>query len=219
MKKLMPKTLNISGLKYDVEFPYTPETNDAILGTHVWPYLKIRVVGKYNNKKRPWCKIHEVLIHEILHAVDFMYGTYIGMDHSMLTQFGIGWYQVLVDNELNLKEGELPKTVKVGGFTYKVIHPYAFKDECDTCYSSSHNEAGLFRLSTEGVEGDYADSFIKMNLVELIMYSIGYVYVGESCTSDMSAIISRMSCGLYQVFVDNNIEELIKLGAEKDEEG
>jgi len=196
---MIPKKVNVGGLWYTVQYPYSPETDDTLLGLHTWSKLDIKIVGN-----RSMDRVLETLFHEMLHAVEYHCGLEGEDFHECLSQLSVGWSQVLRDNVLQ----PIPKRVRIGAFDYTVKFPHIFSDQIHTTYSMNRNSTGMIYLAGSDEEGELEDEFILMNFIEVLTYCICYVYVGGG--EDFSVHLSRVGRSLYQVIVDNKLGELFR---------
>jgi hypothetical protein len=103
----IPKRIKIGGCTYRVIMPYVFRDNESCLvgmcDTSLQE-IKIATVNQYGEKRHEEALEH-TLMHEILHAVDFVYGCEIGNKGSecedIIDQLARGLLQVIRDNRLN----------------------------------------------------------------------------------------------------------------------
>lgn len=205
MKIKLPKTISIGGNIITVEFPYTFKHDEELLGLYEHIESNIKITDKWNSKIRSECNVHESLIHEAFHGIDYIY---CGGDinHDLLTQLSLGWYQVLVDNII-FTHKSIPNKVKIGGFEFKILKEYEFYDD-DGTYAFVNSICQEIGLSTHKTSSEY----IKRQLTYVITRAIMYYYFSceEIDIDDMT--LQRFSNGIHQVFKDNKIEALVKSG-------
>jgi len=210
--KLMPKTLKIGGFIYDVIYPHKFETENNLLGLHEYQEIKIKVADEYIGKKLPWSRRHEILTHEILHAIDHVFSEG-KLEEGDLSKLSVGLYQVLRDNNLNLKRDSwFPKYIKIGGFRYSIIPSHKFLDEVHVTYCYVSNLENKIMLSREG-----KSPFLKARLMESIFLALCSIYLtGDPANEYLMCSSNMVGNGLYQVIVENNIEDLINAGITED---
>lgn len=217
---LMLDMVKIGGIKYDVEFPFQIETNEELLGMHYLPLSKIRVVDTFNGDKLTWCRIHELFIHEIFHAIDHSYCNTINEErikHPSITKLSFGWHQVLTDNNLNIKDFKTyPKYVKVGGFKYEIVSKHQFKDEINEVWYDVKNIKNKLYFTDKTYEGKLSNDFKSLCLCTAILYAVCSVYMGEEEDEALIYNMSSLGSGIHQVLKDNDIENIIKNGIRYD---
>ena len=217
-KSRMLKTLKVGGLNYQIIYPYLFETNAVLLGLHEGDQARIKISKQFLNLDRHWTKIVETLLHEVIHAVDHVYaGNILVEDEVFILSNYI--YQIVRDNDLNIKKSVLPEFVQVGAFSYNVNN-YTFNDDSNSAATVEH-ETLKFLISDRDINGNDYHKGIKMtNFIYLLTCCIcemstiprGFMY-GEKTGNGISNH-QAFAAGLYQVFVDNELEKLIKSDGE-----
>lgn len=217
-KSRMLKTLKVGGLNYQIIYPYVFETNAVLLGLHEGDQARIKVTKRFLNLERHWCKITETLLHEILHAVDHVYAGNILIEDEVFILSNY-LYQIVRDNDLNIKKSILPESVRIGAFDY-AVSTYEFCDDSNSAATVEH-ETLKFMISDRDANGNDYHSGIKMTnfmylltccICELSTIPRGFMY-GEKTGNGVSNH-QAFAAGLYQVFVDNDLEKLIKSDGE-----
>jgi len=217
---LMLKKVKIGGIKYDIVFPYKTETNKNLIGMHVLSSSQIYIIDEFDGYKLSWCKIHETLLHEILHGISNVYCNNVeceGISHSSITKISIGLYQVIRDNNLNIKNFvDYPKQIKVGGFTYDIIKDFKFADEPTTVWFDIKQTRTKLYFSGER-DGEINSNDFKASLFCMgLLYAICGVYLAEDEDVPLIANMNSFGQGIQQVLKDNNIEKMIKNGIKAD---
>lgn len=95
---------------------------------------------------------------------------------------------------------KLTKSIKVGGFEYKIIYPYKFKERTDTLGYISNDRQEIL-ISGYDIDGN---KLPKQKIFELfiheVLHAIDHVYnsggLGEKD-------INQMGFGIHQVLIDN----------------
>ena len=208
MKKL-PSKIKIGGMDYKVLYPYEFEDDSSVsTGLHEAGTNLIKISEYEDGIKRHPHKILETFIHEIVHAVDFVYVKY-ELSEKFVTVFSKGLTGVLLNNNLKLSERgyQLVKKVKIGGYEYKVIYPYKFRDTGSFLTSDLNNATFIIRIAKE----DFDSTYIKANLLYCVSVGIFSTYFFNSVEDeyeDCEINWKSFSQGLFQVIVDNKLEKL-----------
>lgn len=210
--KDVPSKIKCGGNTYQVELIKNfPDKGDNILGLCNIAQNKIIISLGYNGNKRPIYRLHESLLHECLHLVEYEWS--FCLHHDFLNQFSIGLYQVLRENDLKLGEKGLPKKLKIGGMIYKIIFPYTFYD--DTCSNSSFLadadslEIKVSEIDDSGLKAHH--SYISQDFLYSVLNAIYATYLNSF--KDIAPSDEAFSClvkGVYQVIVDNKLNDLFR---------
>lgn len=217
-KSRMLKTLKIGGLNYQIIYPYVFETNAILLGLHEGDQVRIKISKQFMNLERQWTKIIETVLHEIVHAVDHVYAGNILIEDEVFIISNY-LYQIIRQNDLNIRKSILPETVRIGAFDY-TVETYEFNDDSNSAATVEH-ETLRFLISDRDMNGNDYNKGIKMtNFIFLITCCIcemstiprGFTY-GEKMGNGISNH-QAFAAGLYQVFMDNDLEKLIKSDGE-----
>lgn len=209
--KNIPKEVKIGGSKYKVKLINTfIEQSKNLLGLSCVPQKEIIISKVFNDNIRDIRKIHESFLHECLHMVEFEWN--LDIDHPVLTQLSVGLYQVLVDNDLQFYKNTVIKSIKVGGFRYKVIYPYTFVDTGITVQAFNPDSDSL---EVKVTDIDYTGSkcsveYVKQVLFGCIMYLINLTYNGEHWGDIEDNDLYTYSRGIYQLIKDNKLNELFR---------
>jgi len=135
MKKRVnfPSKIKIGGHSFEVIYPYTFRVEENTLGQCHYSQCKIRIQDSDSGMERDVSKIKSSFLHELLHIIDHIYNSNrindLDDEEDIIIRLTSGWFQVLTDNDLFLdKPHKMPKTIKIGGFKYKVIYPFDFEE-------------------------------------------------------------------------------------------
>lgn len=217
MRVKMPRKVKVGGMVYDVVFPYVFSEDIKIAALHESRQNTIKVSKLWMGKQRAVSKIHESFLHEIFHAVDVVYCGDV-LDHDCIYLLASGLYQVLVDNKLNLGvERRMPKKVKIGGFYYNIDFPFCSQDMEGVNHISQHEWLEV-KLSGYNLDYDFDWRFTKQGLLQAVMNCLCVCHhmnpeeIGEEDSNGSIKNVTCLSNGLYQVIVDNKIEELFRNG-------
>jgi len=204
----IPKKIKVGPMRYKVLYPHTFIEDSSYFGLHDGCSSIIKISDTENDTIRnPLC-IVETLLHECIHAIDFVF---VGqkLEEKTVEKFSEHLLQVFVDNDINLYDNDImPETVIVSGFTYKVIFPHTFVDTADDIASSINRPKLKFYISGEENGEIHSNMFIKMNLFYMILCSILRLNCFNGGEIDFD--LKTLSVGLLQVFVENKLTELIK---------
>jgi hypothetical protein len=223
---LLPETVKIGGYDYDVIFPYDFDEAPGFTGLHNYPSGIIKVA----DKGRPWAKIHETLLHEIFQGLDYIYfgGT---LGPGQIQKLAMGWYQLLRDNDIDWQDFEkIPKSVKVGGYTYKIDYPYRFVDRTEVTWTQTNHQRLFIRMSNGTLDEEWPARFVKQNLAFVLNTAVNNVYmefpIEDHIADDETEydypppqMLHVASMAIFQVLVDNPIEDCINNGVKIDEGG
>lgn len=99
---------------------------------------------------------------------------------------------------------KIPKTLKIGGHTYKIIFPYVFTERFDRLGDCDKDNC-LIRITGTDASISRAESAITVTFIHEILHAIdgitGHrIFSGEHGENKIEAL----SEGIYQVLVDNN---------------
>lgn len=200
-----PKTLKVGGMVYKIIFPYTFTANQDCAGLHNGETAVIRVANKC-----PTDIILETLLHELLHAIDTVYCNSL-LEEDYININSKAWFQVLKENNLYLLEDKMPKRIKVGGFYYDINFPYFFEEFENNLAGQTANFDLKIRINNDS-DGEKNDSrFVKVCLIFCIQNAIcNLVFSSEKEEKSIEVFKSKsFAYGLYQVLVDNKIEQII----------
>jgi hypothetical protein len=202
----IPKKIKIGGFYYNVVFPYVFDENTDYLGLHDTEDLEIRITKYHHGLEVKVQRVHETVIHELLHGLSHVYcETDVVDSESIISRLSCGLYQVLRDNKNFTVYGKLnmPKTLRIGPFDIKVIYPFEFKDTNNNC--SYRTTVLEFR-----VDNRKRLEYAMVDLITGILYTIcDNVCIEED--QDINATqIRQLSTGLYQMLRDNKIEYMVR---------
>lgn len=203
----LPKKLKIGCVVYKVIYPYI-FTNDNYIGLHWSSRSNILISNKYNEKHRGNSKILETFIHEMLHAVDFIYLNTI-FNEEEIDNMGIMLTDVLVRNKnLNFDKDSIPKSIMIGPYYFKIKYPHKDIDNPEATYII-HAESCDIYLSKVDDGFDVNMTIIKSNLLISIFHVIFNcckINDRDPRTPDIIEVFSR---GILQVLLDNKLCTLI----------
>jgi len=204
----LPKKVKVGGVIFDVVYPYIFTEDPNFCGLHESFVCKLKIGGNNGELGRPNQKIIETFIHEVIHAVDFIYCGAV-LEEDSVNLLAKAWLQVLRDNVLGLCDEKMPKKIKVGGFIYDVVFPYFFRDATGiTASQVSQDQLTIWVADRDGPD-EYNLDFIKLNVVLMVLACIDFMYFNGGLECGDSNLKS-LAAGIHQVFKDNKIEELVK---------
>ena len=96
---------------------------------------------------------------------------------------------------------KIPKTLKVGGFNYKVIQGYKFKEK-ELAGQADHRSLEIRLSSIDPGGNKYAQAKIEECFLHELLHAVDCVY---NCNKLDEDTVDRLSNGLYQVLKDNKI--------------
>ncbi len=207
---ILPKTIKIGSFVYKILFPCDNIEPEGMVGLHEYHSATIKLSKVDGSSTRTDQKIVQTLLHEILHGIDAIYcGTIL--EESTIGMLASAWFQILIDNDFKFDIDNIPKKVKVCGITYTVISPYTFTELGTT--AGIDNPNATIRLSV-GINGTkFCTEFVFVNLIGSIISAILSSYsidmedregIGDT------KVINTLANGLYQIFTESNLIEIIK---------
>ena len=99
------------------------------------------------------------------------------------------------------------KPVEIGGFNFKVIYPYIFKERFDLCaqIDRTYEEIRIARNDENG--SPFCQHKLEESILHEILHGIDYIYNNDSLTEKQ---IEGLAMGLHQVLQKNNIYEIFE---------
>lgn len=222
-KTKLPKNLKVGGFNYEVVYPYN--FDDKIMGSDNLGLfepatLKIKVSGVDSGGiETPNSVVMYSFLHEIFHAIDRVYcsDNLDNMDQEIenktdnseitIPTLANGWYQVLKDNKI-FSIQSIPKKIKIFGYDYIINFPYDLEGEDHINISGIEYHKMMIKIRdihTHGIKYDFQN--IRHLLLSYITHAIVYYSIRYAPFTD--DLVNSFAFGLYQVLVDNNIEQLI----------
>jgi hypothetical protein len=209
----IPKKIKIGGVNYRIIFPYTFECSTSNAGIFDNEIGEIRIVGSDRDKPAPVERVHETLLHEVLHGIDRVYcgGA---LPHDTIYKLSMGWHQVFRDNDLLMHSDSLqvPKTIKIMGMEYKIKYPFGFIDSDDEWIAGQVlNYLLEMRISKRD-----NDDLVRASVIQCVTEAIvstqnldDKINEEENISGEMK---SQVSHGLHQVIMDSGIDILMRTG-------
>lgn len=112
--------------------------------------------------------------------------------------------KIVIDTE------KIPKQIKIGGRTVKIVYPYQFKER-DDLNGQAHLALGTIFLADKDGNGEkYPAEAVFETLIHEVIHCVCHIYNGEEQLEEKE--ICALSNGLYQVLVDNFTEKQPKEG-------
>jgi len=199
----VPKKLKIGGMSYDIIYPYDFEEDRSYLGLHQGLNNTIKLGNMNRGIKLPNDLILETFIHEIVHGIDFQYCG-ICFSEEQVELIGKILLTFFSQNEIGLNNDIIPKEVTIFCHRYEVVN-YTFTDTASCTQLDQLNLKILVDMDNK----DYHISALKSGLFEIILRTLFDMYgIDIKKIEDFSMI--PFSCGVYQVFKDNKLEEFIR---------
>ena len=118
-------------------------------------------------------------------------------------------YQVLRDNDLKLREANMPKSVKIGIFKYDVLFPYNFDFMAEPPAAQAHHEGLEFQISDAKCK-----EVRNQNLMYMIVCAVSNFLLdasklgsGDDETKHLRVCFAH---GFHQVVMDNKLDILFR---------
>jgi len=97
---------------------------------------------------------------------------------------------------------KIPSKIKIGGYIYKVIKDYKFKERIDLIGQADHDLLEI-RLSQKDTGGNQKEtSVIEATYIHEVLHCINKIYNGSKLEEKD---IIQLGEGLYQVLIDNGM--------------
>jgi hypothetical protein len=104
---------------------------------------------------------------------------------------------------------KMPKTLRVGGRTYRVIYPHSFDDMPKPLLGLCDNSKQVIRVSgRDSSGGTLCDEATLQTFLHEVLHAIDYVYGGAQVNrlENSEEIIDALAEGIMQVFRDNKLD-------------
>ncbi len=187
-------------MRYNVEYPVVFEDDSTTAGLHFGVFGSIQV-----------SKISSNGLHEVFHGIDLIFCC-DALSENTVEKISKAWIQVIADNDLFIKdENKYPKEVKIGPFKYAVsIGHNDFKGTIGDVVSAHNSEQLCLKVATRNGK-EFHPIYVKSNFMHVLFCAIIASYSIEAHADDVKNFNWKIfSNGVYQVFFENNLEELIK---------
>ena len=99
------------------------------------------------------------------------------------------------------------KPIEIGGFDFKVIYPYIFKERSDLCAQMDKTDEEIRIARKDESDSPYCQHKLEESIIHEILHGIDYIYNNDSLTEKQ---IECLSMGLHQVLQKNNIYEIFE---------
>jgi len=104
---------------------------------------------------------------------------------------------------------KIPKSLKIGGRSYKVLYPHIFTDSCQNLYGQHDSSGQTIKMADKDTFGvvRHPES-IAHTFMHEILHAVDNVYVGGKIQSldCCEHIIDQLAEGLCQVLKDNKLD-------------
>jgi hypothetical protein len=100
----------------------------------------------------------------------------------------------------------LPKSIKIGQYTYQVIFPYRFKERSDYAGQADHDLLELRISDVDQCGNIRPDSATFVVFIHEILHCIDRIYCMNRIGKEQAKeeLIEALAQGITQVFVDND---------------
>jgi hypothetical protein len=204
----LPRKVKVGCIKYDIIYPHSfYGIHDDLLGLCSSTSSKIFLTNRSPSGLVNDQKLTSVFLHEILHAIDYLF-LYSALEEKTIDIYANSLFQVFKYNDIEIKnKSHFPEVINVLGFDYDVIMSNDFPGAANHTFYISHDTSNIYLSDTDG-EITFSDTYLKLNLIASILHSINSI-----CNLDydnIETITRQLANGVYMVFSENNLEELIK---------
>ena len=97
---------------------------------------------------------------------------------------------------------KIPKSIKVGGHTVKVIYPYLFKERTDITGQYDHDMKEIRISNVDSAGNIRCESSIAQVFLHELFHAIDFVS-GHMLFTDNENALDGITEGVYQVLMDN----------------
>lgn len=97
---------------------------------------------------------------------------------------------------------QLPKSVKVGGHTYRVLFPYGFRERTDLAGQTDHQLLEMRIAEVDSSGNVRAPTTVEETFIHELLHAVDRVYNGHSLSEEQ---VMRLSEGLYQTLKDSGL--------------
>ena len=204
---VLPKKVKIGCFDYKVVFPFKFDgCNSDCLG--LCKNVETTIYISNNNIAKQ--KVVVVFLHEIIHAIDSVYFHSI-FSEKIIERLAETIYLLVLDNNIRFIDDKyIPKKIRIGGLFYNVIHPSDFQGFEDGTNSLGKHDKLTIHINRSRNNGD---RYIKSTFIYQIIHALINVYEIDDMSDDGTFAgdsIYLLSNVIYQIFLDNNLEKVIK---------
>lgn len=197
----LPDKLKIGGFDYKVILKDRLKDNEKDIGLCICDSLEI-LIARYNaGYEYSPSKIIQTLLHEIFHAIDFVYCDE-QLEESAVRKLETLWFAVLVDNNLYINSNKFPNSIKILGQTYTIDYLHKYENGMESTLISARIPDLKILIDKNKVH----DDIIKMRLLFCVT---GILLSEVDFKEDEEFSTLAFSQGLYQVLKDNKLEAFI----------
>ena len=205
----LPKTVRIGGFIYDVIYPHVFIEEFDYTGSCSYYAQELKISGVGNSVERSDYSIVSTFLHELVHAIDYVYCGNC-LEERSVEKLETLLFSIIRSNPLLFSE-DTPKRVDILGNRYEVLYPHVFED-AEGNLSIIDMSRGVIMIK------DSIDSIVvkKPIITVALLFSIfcsGEIknILGDGEEYPFTSKKLKSFCnGLYQVIIDNNIEELFR---------
>lgn len=202
---VIPKKVRVGGLYYDVIYPYVFSEQRQCIGLHKGLWSEIYVASKDEGFEMSKDKIIEAYVHELVHAIDFVY-TNCSLRENSVVVIARALIEFFKYNDFNIEDDIIPNRLKIFTNTFNVTSDYKFTEGKATC-ASLFPQRSLILVESQNLN-PYT---VKHSVFECCFLHLLDVYMIEDKELiENDIFICAFAAGAYQVFKDNKIERLIK---------
>jgi len=206
-----PKKIKVAGFEYKIilEDKFNGSNVD---GLHSFTQLIIYIRTTQHNPQYTL----SVYMHEVVHAIDIVYcGRKLG--ENATDQLSKALYSFIVNNpKYNFSNSEIPKTVQIGDMKYTIKYPSDLKNEVSPKGLWLIDKSGLIiNLDNTIHDMKVTPNVLKVALLTAIIECIKTEYNLDQYEEFDSLELDILAHGIYQVVVDNNLDNFLRRGLNK----
>jgi len=204
----LPEVINIGAVPYKVSYPYIFEANiTKDIGLHC-PYISEIRISAVGENGIPICKqtVYETLLHEIIHAADYIYCGGI-LEEDLVGKLGFSLFQLISENNFTHGNNRL-KNIKVGAFNFTIKNDCIFTNNDIVTYWDSMVDTISIAGSVDGytISPEFMSMMIFTTVARIMcdLYKIDLPKLNEEM-DEKEVLYKILFNGLYNTLTVNNL--------------
>lgn len=200
----IPKKIRVGGLDYKIILEKKFEDNRMQdWGLQSYSEGTIKILTHWDGDKISDSTLLSTLTHELVHAIDFVY---LGGDlkEHIVNRLGDLIFCLLADNDIDIKNGKLPKKFRVLGRNYTVIEDYEFGKECKETPAISYSTHETVLKCSEHSNREV----LITNFLDCVLSVLSCDFFNENDYNSIN--FTAFGIGLYQVLKDSGLHRMIR---------
>jgi len=201
-----PKSIKVGGVTYNIILKDLNRDLTGVSGLCKSPRAMIIIDEKNSDQS-----LVEIFLHEIIHAIDFVYCGYI-LKELCVEKFTNALFQLIKNND-DFINGIIPESVMISGFKYDVVYPYDFddifeEDNISNLMTTCCDNNDCFILLGDKLLGyDINKDIQVINFIYSMILAVIYRHSITEEDFNYELYLTQFANGIYQVFKDINIKK------------